>query len=448
MWQAAWQPPLVTVEGQRPHEPGGDRDENTRPRRRGPGLDARCPQARGRAVVISIGMLTAGSDPAGYYLTRRAGCPAEYYTGSGEPAGVWLGRGAAAAGLSGELDGESERVLRGLLDGRAPDGRVLVAPVLRADPRARLPARPLVDAIRAEAGRRGLAVRDLLTNPSDRAMFTALAAGVDRPRRRAVTVNPARAGRLAAAGGLDPHVVYRAANTTDHGTTTRRQDGPDHRLDNPGRYAAALAWGGQRVDVRRPGIDVTVSAPKSVSVLYALGDPDVAAAVRAAHQAAVSEALAYLESVAGHGLRGHQGGGQRAEKIQTAGWIMAAFEHRTSRAGDPQLHTHLVVPNLLNADGRWSAVDSRAVHRHALTASYLYHSVLLGQLTARLGIAWTTPAKASPRSPASRPTCSRPSPPGDGRSCAPCGRPGGPVRTRRRLRAWSPDRPSHPLSRT
>jgi len=65
-----------------------------------------------------------------------------------------------------------------------------------------------------------------------------------------------------------------------------------------------------------------------------------------------------------------------------------------SRIGDPQLHTHLVVPNLLHgADGHWSAVDSRAVHRHALTASYLYHAVLRGQLTARLGVAWTTPAK-------------------------------------------------------
>ena len=44
-------------------------------------------------MVISIGMLTAGSDPAGYYLARRAGCAAEYYTGAGERAGVWLGRG-------------------------------------------------------------------------------------------------------------------------------------------------------------------------------------------------------------------------------------------------------------------------------------------------------------------------------------------------------------------
>jgi conjugative relaxase-like TrwC/TraI family protein len=337
-------------------------------------------------VVISIGMLTAGSDPAGYYLARRAGCPAEYYTGAGERAGVWLGRGAAAASLAGELDADGERVLRALLDGHAPDGRVLAAPVLRADPRGRLPARPLVEAIRAEADRRGLAVQDLLTEATDRAVFAALAAGVDRPRRRVVTVSPARAGRLAAAADLDPHAVYRTDNRTS--------SAQDNRLDNFDRYAAALAHAGRRVDVRRSGIDVTVSAPKSVSVLYALGNPEVVAAVRATHQVAVSEALGYLESAAGHVLRGHQGDGQRAARIGTAGWSVAAFEHHTSRAGDPQLHTHLVVPNLLKGvDGKWSAVDSKAIYRHALTASYLYHAVLRGELTAQLGIAWTTLAK-------------------------------------------------------
>jgi conjugative relaxase-like TrwC/TraI family protein len=188
-------------------------------------------------------------------------------------------------------------------------------------------------------------------------------------------VSPARARQLAAAAGLDVRAVYRGT------------DGRD-------RYAEAAKYAGRRVDVRRPGIDVTVSAPKSVSVLYALGDARVAAQVRAAHQTAVGQVLEYLESVAGHGLRGHQGDGQRATHIPTDGWIAAAFEHHTSRAGDPQLHTHLVVANLLHgADRRWSAVDATAIYRHALTGSYLYHAVLRGQLTARLGVEWTTPTK-------------------------------------------------------
>jgi hypothetical protein len=100
-------------------------------------------------VVISVAMLAAGSDPAGYYLARTGGCAADYYTGNAERAGVWAGSGAARLGLTGQLDPTGEKVLRSLLDGRAPDGRVLVAKVLRGDSRGRLPAKALVEAIRA-----------------------------------------------------------------------------------------------------------------------------------------------------------------------------------------------------------------------------------------------------------------------------------------------------------
>ena len=327
-------------------------------------------------MVISIKMLSAGSDPAGYYLSRQANCPGDYYLGA-EPAGRWLGSGSAAAGLSGWVDTVGARALRGYLAGKAPpDGMVLMAEVPRADPRGRLPAKPLVEGVRGRAEQQATPPPALFAGHRDRAAYAGLEARVDRHRRgRAPTVSPARARRLAEAAGLDVRAVYRGA------------DGAD-------RYATALQFASRRIDVRRPGIDVTVSAPKSVSVLFGLGDPKVASAVRDAHQTAVAEALAYLESVAGHGLRGHQGDGQRAEHIPTDGLIVAAFEHRTSRAGDPQLHTHLVVPNLLHgADGNWSAIDSKAVYRHALTASYLYHAVLRGQLTQQLGVAWTTPEK-------------------------------------------------------
>jgi conjugative relaxase-like TrwC/TraI family protein len=146
---------------------------------------------------------------------------------------------------------------------------------------------------------------------------------------------------------------------------------------------------GPKIDIRRCGLDVVVSAPKSVSVLFALADPAVSAVVVAAHERAVDEALGYLERHAGHGVRGHQGGGQRAERIDTTGLIAAAFTHRTSRADDPQLHTHVVVANLLHGvDGKWSAVDSRAMHRHARTAGCIYQAVLRGELTAALGVGW------------------------------------------------------------
>jgi len=326
-------------------------------------------------VVVSVHILGGGSDPAAYYLTRQANCSADYYLGV-EPAGRWLGGGAAAAGHSGWIDTAGARALRGYLAGQSPDDQILVPALVRADPRGRLDAKLLVDSVRNRAEQQGVSPVAVFTEPADRAAWIGLEARVDRARRgRPPTVSPARARQLAEAAGLDVRTMYRAADGSD-------------------RYAVAARFAGKRVDARRPGIDVTISAPKSVSLLFGLGDAKTAAAVRDAHRAAVGEALAYLEAQAGHGLRGHQGDGQRAERIPTDGWIVAAFEHHTSRTGDPQLHTHLVVPNLLHgADGKWSAIDSKAVYRNALTASYVYQAVLRGELTRRLGVAWTTPVK-------------------------------------------------------
>ena len=175
---------------------------------------------------------------------------------------------------------------------------------------------------------------------------------------------------LADAAGLNPHVLY-----------------PGKR--GKGGYAAAFAHAGQQIDVRRAALDVVVSAPKSVSVMFGLANPATAAVVTAAHERAVSEALGYLDRHAGHGLRGHQGGDKRAARIDTDGLIAAGFTHHTSRADDPQLHTHLVIANLLHgSDGKWSAVDSRAMHRHARTAGCVYQAVLRGELTRTLGVDW------------------------------------------------------------
>src|SRR2546430_2483877 len=82
----------------------------------------------------------------------------------------------------------------------------------------------------------------------------------------------------------------------------------------------------------RAGLDATIRAPKGVPVLYGLAGPEVAAEVRAGHEAAVEVALDYLARHAGHGLRGHQGDGRRAARIGTDGLVAAAFTHRSSRA--------------------------------------------------------------------------------------------------------------------
>jgi conjugative relaxase-like TrwC/TraI family protein len=138
---------------------------------------------------------------------------------------------------------------------------------------------------------------------------------------------------------------------------------------------------------RLPGFDVTFSAPKSVSVLFGLGDESLRRTIRSAHDAAVAEALAYLERVAANGRRGAGG----SISIKGSGFIAAAFRHRTSRAGDPQLHTHVLIANLVQGvDGRWSALDGRAIFQHAKTAGYLYEARLRARMTERLGVEWTS----------------------------------------------------------
>jgi conjugative relaxase-like TrwC/TraI family protein len=138
---------------------------------------------------------------------------------------------------------------------------------------------------------------------------------------------------------------------------------------------------------RVPGFDVTFSAPKSVSVLFGLGDEPLRRAIRGAHEGAVADGLAYLERVSARGRRGEDG----RISIEGNGFVGAAFRHRTSRAGDPQLHTHVLVANIVEGvDGRWSALDGRGLYQQAKTAGYLYEAALRARLTAQLGVRWTS----------------------------------------------------------
>lgn len=136
---------------------------------------------------------------------------------------------------------------------------------------------------------------------------------------------------------------------------------------------------------RRPvaGFDATFSAPKSVSLLHALADAPVQAAVRRAHEEAVGAALAYLEDTVCFTRTGRGG----AQRVRGEGFVAAAFTHRLSRAQDPQLHTHVVIANAVRAaDGKWRTLDGRGWAGHMLAAGYLYQSHLRALLVERLGV--------------------------------------------------------------
>ena len=132
--------------------------------------------------------------------------------------------------------------------------------------------------------------------------------------------------------------------------------------------------------------DATFSAPKSASLLWAFGTSEVASTVSQAHVQAVAEALAFLEDKAA--VSRQQTDGVRT-RVETHGFAAATFVHRTSRAGDPQLHTHCVIPNVVcRADGSYASVDGAVLYTWAKAAGSVYQEQLRRILTAELGVEW------------------------------------------------------------
>jgi conjugative relaxase-like TrwC/TraI family protein len=134
-----------------------------------------------------------------------------------------------------------------------------------------------------------------------------------------------------------------------------------------------------------PAFDVVLRPTKSVSILYALGDAATGRAVLAGHHAGVAEATAYLDTHIGT-RRGHGG----VQHVSGRGLLAVGFDHRTSREGDPLLHTHLVVANRVQGpDGHWTALDGRDLYRHRLAADAIYRAVYQRELSRTLGVEWT-----------------------------------------------------------
>ena len=134
--------------------------------------------------------------------------------------------------------------------------------------------------------------------------------------------------------------------------------------------------------------DLTFSVPKSVSVLWATGDAETRAVIeknlRLASEAAVGSMHWYARE-------GHAGA--RVIEVDPPA-NMFDFRHRTSRALDPQLHSHILVENRIEVDGRALTLDGREVYAQAKNAGMVFDSVLRRGLTEELGVAWE-PTKAN-----------------------------------------------------
>ena len=119
------------------------------------------------------------------------------------------------------------------------------------------------------------------------------------------------------------------------------------------------------------GFDLTFSPVKSVSTLWAVADPQVAARIELAHQGAVKDALAFIEAHALFTREGTNG----VRQVDVQGMVATAFTHRDSRAGDPDLHTHVAVANKVQTrDGRWLSIDGRVLFKATVAASETYNT--------------------------------------------------------------------------
>ena len=155
------------------------------------------------------------------------------------------------------------------------------------------------------------------------------------------------------------------------------------RVD-PGDFRAVLE--GRRPDLgmrltahptRVKALDVTLSVPKSVSITWALGDHTTAGQVEHALDGAQAAVIEFLEAEASFVRRGHGG----VDVQRGSGLVVASFDHRTSRLGDPNLHRHLVVANASRGpDGRITGLDTRQLYRIRYTAEAVFQAVLRDQL--------------------------------------------------------------------
>jgi conjugative relaxase-like TrwC/TraI family protein len=309
-------------------------------------------------LALPVKALHVGQED--YWLDQIAKDREAYFSGKGESPGRFVGDIAQASGLSGEATAEQVRALARGLD--PATGQVRCKPLLRADPRSKLSAAPLLAALKQRAAEQGAEQLDTL------ATSKALAGDA---RSVQAACRPGASGRVKVETverlcrkvlGMDPHELYGEG------------------------FDRAWQHRGKRVDGRVAMFDHCFNSPKSVSLLAAGGGERIRREVAAARAEALAMPIAYLQR---HGIgvrRDHNG----TDRLKAKGGLLGvAFEHRSSRAGDPHAHTHVLVQNAAQGpDGRWTALDSDRLYAQLMAADHLYLAAERAVLTEHLGVRW------------------------------------------------------------
>jgi conjugative relaxase-like TrwC/TraI family protein len=320
-----------------------------------------CPHgAGGRVGLVALPVKALKAGQEAYWLDQIARNREEYFSGRGESPGRFVGSAAAASGLGGIASPEQVRAMFQGLD--PATGEVRCAPLWRADPRSKLAAGPLLETLKARAVEQGGMELEQLAKSgalkSDvRSVQAACRAGGTR-RVKVETVERLCRKVL----GTDPRSLYGEA------------------------FERAWQHRGKRVNERVQAFDHCFCSPKSVSLLAAGGGDQIRKQVAETRAEALDVGIRYLERH-GIGVRRDHNGTDR-HHVHT-GVLAVAFEHRMSRAGDPNAHTHVLVQNAAHGpDGRWTALDSDRLYAQLMAADHLYLAAERAALTERLGVRW------------------------------------------------------------
>lgn len=133
------------------------------------------------------------------------------------------------------------------------------------------------------------------------------------------------------------------------------------------------------------GYDLTFTLPKSVDILWAAGDPYVRRTIMRCHKEAVKESIDWFESHEAYSRTGKDG----IVKRHAAGIIAVDFTHWDSRDGDPHLHDHVLISNIVKrADGSTGALDGKALYSAAVAISERHTNLFMDKMTESLGVQW------------------------------------------------------------
>ncbi|WP_114906688.1 MobF family relaxase [Ornithinimicrobium murale] len=150
------------------------------------------------------------------------------------------------------------------------------------------------------------------------------------------------------------------------------------------------------------GFDFTFSVPKSASALWAVADAGTQALIGEAHHAAVAEVVAFMEREVAATRTGATAGDGAVAQVDVTGLVATAFDHFDSRAGDPHLHTHVVISNKVQTalDGKWRSLDGRPMHAAVVALSELHEAVFADHMTRTFGVEWEARDMGRDRNPA------------------------------------------------